>query len=189
MPIGLTMQRSPEELAQRACEGCADSSAALVDLFHPRIYSYLARLTGNPADAADLTQETFVKAFANLRRFDPQRRFSTWLFTIAKRTSCNYLRSRRPHLELEDTVADPGPSPDHAATEREDSIWQLARRLKPLEYETLWLHYGEELPVDDTARILGISTLYTKVILHRARRKLGKLIQSHPKLDLDLHPL
>jgi RNA polymerase sigma-70 factor, ECF subfamily len=187
MHMRLTMESSPEELAQQACEGCADSSAALVELFHSRIYSYLARLTGNSADAADLTQETFVKAFASLRRFDPQRRFSTWLFTIAKRTSCNHLRSRRPYVELDDTVADPGPSPDHAAAEREDSIWQLARRLKPLEYEALWLHYGEDLPVEDTARVLGISTLYTRVILHRSRRKLGKLIQSHP--NLDLYPL
>jgi RNA polymerase sigma-70 factor, ECF subfamily len=187
MPVGPTMESSPEELAQHACEGCADSSAALVERFHPRIYSYLARLTGNPADAADLTQETFIKAFASLHRFDPARGFSAWLFTIAKRTSCNYFRSRRLHLELEDTVADPGPSPDRVTTEREDSIWRLARRLKPLEYEALWLHYGEDLPVKDTARILGISTLYTKVILYRARHKLGALIKSEP--NLDLHPL
>ncbi len=187
MQLDVVMEHSPEELAQRACAGCADSSAALVELFHPRIYNYLARLTGNPTDAADLTQETFVKAFASLHRFDPERRFSTWLFTIAKRTSCNHLRSHRPHLELDDTVADPGPGPDGVAAERDDSIWRLARRLKPREYEALWLHYAEDLPVEDTARVLRITTIHTKVILHRARRKLGKLIKFEP--NLDLHPL
>ena len=84
-------------------------------------------------------------------------------------------------------MADPGPGPDGVAAERDDSIWRLARRLKPREYEALWLHYGEDLPVEDTARVLRISTIYTKVILHRARRKLGKLIKSEP--NLDLHPL
>jgi RNA polymerase sigma factor (sigma-70 family) len=90
-------------------------------------------------------------------------------------------------VELDDTVADPSPGPEAAAAERDDSIWRLARRLKPREYEALWLHYGEDLPVEDTARVLRITTIHTKVILHRARRKLGKLIQSEP--NLRLHPL
>src|SRR5688572_23832939 len=75
-----TLNSASADLARRAAEGSLDAFEELAIQFEPRIYGFLTRHIGNAHDAQDLTQETFVRAWRNIARFDPTRDFATWLF-------------------------------------------------------------------------------------------------------------
>lgn len=171
---------SPEELAARSREGCHESFSRLVQLFEGRIFNFLLQFTANRQDAEDLAQETFLKAYLGLRRYEPVRAFSPWLFTIARHTALNHLRARRPTAPLPDDLAETADAGDPARAAAETdagaALWQHARRLKPKQFEVLWLHYGEGFSVVEVARIMRTTPLYTRVLLHRARQALARTL-------------
>lgn len=166
------MNESAGQLVEKSREGCLASFEQLVRLHERAIYNYLLRLLRNSHDAEDAAQETFVKAFRSLGRYDDRHRFSTWLFAIARHTALSEYRKRRPHASMEALEFDPE-APEE--TEREPhEIWTVARRLKPKQFEAVWLHYAEEFAVKEVARIMGTNVIYVKVLLHRARQELKK---------------
>src|SRR5262250_791886 len=88
---------SAEELAVRAREGSRVSFDELVVRYRPGLVAFLARRLARAEDAEDVAQETFLRAYDHLDRYDPSRPFSTWLFTIGKNVAANHAtaRSRR----------------------------------------------------------------------------------------------
>ncbi len=162
---------------QRAQAGCAASFAQLVALFTPRLLRFLERRTGRRHDAEDLVQETWVRAYRYLHRFQRGRSFAAWLWTIAARLNASRRRKKAlPLAEWNDDIAAAGPDAAQqlAAAESGAGLWALAARvLRPAQREALWLFYVEELSVKETAKILGLTTIGAKVLLHRARRRLG----------------
>ena len=164
------------ELVLRSRAGCRDSFAALVAHFEKRVFYYLYQMTRNPHDAEDLTQVTFLKAFQNIHRFEPQRAFHAWLFTIAKRTALNHFRDSHPAEELSPDLEAVTPHPT-VAMERDETcarVWKKARALKPDQYEALWLRYGEGFSIAETAQIMKTNGLRVRVLLHRARAALAR---------------
>lgn len=163
-------------LVSQCVAGDEQAFARLVETCAGRLFNFLLRFAGNAHDAEDLAQETFLKAYRNLGRFDHTRPFLPWLFTIARRTALNHLRGVRPMEELPDELAagESGPGTLDALAARDDSdrLWRLARRLKPRQYEALWLRYGEGLELTEVAAVMRSNTLYVRVLLHRARRAL-----------------
>ena len=117
----------------------------IVERYEGRLFNFLLRRTGSRTDAEDLTQETFVRAWQQLHRYDPVWSFSTWLFTIAARQAATLHRSRQRRLKLLATrppqnqpPADPGE--DVAVREEAEHIWAIAGRLlKPEQQAGLWL--------------------------------------------------
>src|SRR6478672_168395 len=87
---------SPEDLAERAAAGSVPSFGELVTRFEVRVFNFLLRKMGSRADAEDLTQESFVRAWERITSYDRQWRFSTWLFTIASRLAVSHYRRQRP---------------------------------------------------------------------------------------------
>jgi RNA polymerase sigma-70 factor (ECF subfamily) len=171
---------SPEALARQCREGRAESFDEILEQFGGRIHRFLLRMTGNSHDAEDLTQETFLRAYKSIGRYDPDRPFSAWIYAIARKTAAGYFRSRRPTDELENEPA--CGTNEHPATklEREDEtarVWEAASRLKPQFHEVLLLHYAEGFPVAETARVMGLTVVHTKVILHRAREQLSRRLR------------
>jgi RNA polymerase sigma-70 factor (ECF subfamily) len=164
-------------IAERAAQARAGSMEAFEDLalqFEPRIYGFLCRHIGNAHDAQDVTQETFVRAWRGIARFDVTRDFATWLFVIARRAAANHFRARRSHDELREDFAAETAAP---GVEESGEVWRAAKKLKPGYYEALWLRYGEEFSVIQTARVMGLTTIHVKVILHRARKELARRIK------------
>lgn len=161
------------ELAARAATGSIEAFEELALQFEPRIHGFLFRYVGNAHDAQDLTQETFVRAWRAIARFDPKRDFATWLFVIARRAAANHFRARRIHDELSDDLAAEPQPPAHDA----DDLWFAAKKLKKKYYEALWLCYGEGFSVAQTARVMGLTAIHVKVILHRARKELARRIK------------
>ena len=173
----------PGDLARQCQAGSQEAFAALVEQFQERIYNFLFKMTGRSHDAEDLTQETFLKAWQGIGRFNPQHSFSSWLFTIAKRTALNHFRSRRPVAELEEApepADESDPSAVLAQHEENRELWSLARTLKPRQYQVLWLRYAEGFSVEETAKIMGLLPIHTRVLLHRGRNQLAHLLQSKP---------
>lgn len=165
------------------------SFARLVEQFEGRLFNFLLRRVGVPADAEDLTQETFVRAWERIGQYDPQWRFSTWLFTIGARLAAGRARAARvPAVGFghEDNVAwarlgraggngEPttwqGSATD--AVEAGRRLWDLARHvLNDDQYTALWLRYAEDLAPREIACVLGRSAVGVRVMLFRARAAL-----------------
>jgi len=165
---------SAEELAARARDGSRISFDELVVRYRPQLVAFLARRLGDPADAEDVAQETFLRAYDHLERYDPTRPFATWLFAIGKNVAANHAtaRTRRDAREK-----DGGPASAAAGASVEDAaaagLWQRAANvLRPGPYRVLWLRYAQGMTVQEIARELGRSSVAIKVMLFRARRRL-----------------
>lgn len=172
---------SDEELACRARRGCAASFEQLVRRYQTPVLHFL-RHRGSGADAEDLLQETFLRAYTNLDRYREKWRFAVWLFTIARRISINHHR-RCPAArdgEALDAIACPMPAPDERAAVEEDRqrLWALAARVLSEEERTaLWLYYVEDMPAREIAVVLHRSWVAVKTMLFRARRRLLPLVR------------
>jgi RNA polymerase sigma-70 factor (ECF subfamily) len=175
------MPSDDEELARRAQQGCLASFEELVRRFQVPLLQFLRQRAGTLADAEDLTQETFVRAYQKLHFYQARLPFSTWLFTIAHRLSVNQRRRRRPTADSAalESVAAAAPLPEEVVAEEEECrrLWDAAAEvLTPQQFTALWLHYVEQLPVEQIAQVIGRSRAAAKTILFRARRKLLPLV-------------
>jgi RNA polymerase sigma-70 factor (ECF subfamily) len=164
-------------LVRAAAAGDARAFEQLVQAHSRRVYGFLLQLTRNSHDADDLTQQTFLKAYRHLDSFDCARPMINWLLTIARRTALNHFRDTRRWEPASEDIASSAPSPVHLLeqAERTENLWARARRLlSAREFEVMWLRFGEEMSTEETARITGLTRIHVKVIVHRARQRLGK---------------
>ena len=168
-----------EALVAAAKSGCHESFAQIVGHFEKRIFHFLCQRSRNRHDAEDLTQVTFLKAYRDIQSYASGHSFGAWLFTIAKRTALNHLRSARRTEELTGDFESPTEMPS-TTLERKDgqrNIWDMARSLKVESYEVLWLRYGEGFSVAETARVMNTNQIRVRVLLHRARAALAKKLE------------
>jgi RNA polymerase sigma-70 factor, ECF subfamily len=87
-----------EVLVARILAGDEDLFGSLVRRYQTRVHAHVTRMIGHREDALDLTQEVFLKVFQALPRFNPEYKFSTWLFRIAGNAAIDHLRKRRPKV-------------------------------------------------------------------------------------------
>ena len=171
-------------------EAKAGSYAAfeeLVNRYEKKIYRLGINLTGNPEDAEDVLQETFLKAFQHLPDFREDSRFYTWIVRIAVNEGLMKLRKRRSDksVPMEDTVDDEGsvmprevadwrPNPEQqlAQVELESILNNAARSLPPTFRTVFFLRDVEGLSTQETAEMLGLTVSAVKARLFRARLQL-----------------
>lgn len=169
------------ELLRRARDGSLPGFAELVARFEGRLLNFLLRRVGTQADAEDLVQETFVRAWQRIDQYDPRWQFSTWLFTIGHRLAVAQRRRRRAHpADLSRVPAEPA-EPGGRLADREQcgQVWALADRILPEAQRTaLWLRYAEDLSAREIARVLGKSQVMVRVMLCRARVALRERLQA-----------
>ncbi|MCC6677350.1 MAG: sigma-70 family RNA polymerase sigma factor [Phycisphaerales bacterium] len=174
---------TPEELAVRAQGGSFICFSELVTRFEVRLFNFLLRRVGTAADAEDLTQETFIRAWKNIHRYTPKWRFSTWLFTIGSRLASSHMRSaartRAGVLYEVEARRTPDPSGAMHRAEQRGRLWALAQRTLSADQNTaLWLRYVDGLSIQEIAYILGKSQVGIRVSLFRARETLAKHLQA-----------
>lgn len=156
-----------------------------VDLTYRDIYAALMKLTGGNADlAADLTQETYRKAWSSLSSFAGRAQFSTWLYRIAYTTFLNHVRRPRLFVAIED--APPAAEADRSSPPVDERLGQAAQaeRLRravlglpdDLRF-TVTARYWRDLPVSEIAVLDGISTVAVRKRLQRAFRILGLALE------------
>jgi RNA polymerase sigma-70 factor (ECF subfamily) len=178
-PQVCTQQISAEEaaLVREAAGGSSRAFESLVRQHSHRVFNFLNQMTRHRQDAEDLTQRTFIKAYHNLARFDPQRPLINWLLTIARRTALNHFRDTKRWEEIPESSEAAGPSPARQAEiqDRSESVWARAREvLSQREFEVLWLRFAEELSTEETAQAMSLTVPNVKVIVFRARQQLLK---------------
>jgi RNA polymerase sigma-70 factor (ECF subfamily) len=144
----------------------------------------------NQPDAEDLAQDTLARAWDKLARYDPNRRLSTWLFTIAARLAIDHGRRgqhRGGTVSIDQAHSQPDGSPrpadDAAGREWRDNLWSRAADvLSEEQYTGLWLQYGEQFELKRIAEILGRTPVHMRVILLRARRTLARHLNADGSL-------
>ena len=147
--------------------GDEDAFSEIVKIYLNQIYNFVHRLAGDRDAAEDLAQETFLKAWRNLKRFDQKRNFKTWLFAIAKNTTFDWLK-RKKEIPFSTFTDEEGESwlenissdeilPDEIL-ERSDLAEEFEKILEkiPVHYRAiLILHYKEDFSLHEIAEILG----------------------------------
>jgi len=167
-----------------ARDGDQRAFGKLVESHQDRIFSLCLRLLGCREDAAEACQDVFVRAFDALPKYQPEARFSTWLYRIAVNRCHDFWKRASSRLKAltttlsgrELTLKTPGPTPDHHA-DWQDSLKQLDRALQALparDREILILSGVENLSHSECATILGTSERGIEGRLYRAREKLRK---------------
>ncbi len=164
-------------LIREAAGGDSRAFGEIVHQHHGRVFNYLRQMTRQHQDAEDLTQQTFIKAYQHLARFDRQRPLINWLLTIARNTALNHFRDVKKWQEIPADTAGAEPTPARAAEQKEqgENLWARARALLPArEFEVLWLRFAEEMSTRETAAVVGLTETHVKVLVFRARQALLK---------------
>jgi RNA polymerase sigma-70 factor (ECF subfamily) len=179
-----------EELVSAVLQGDRERFGDLIERYQGRLVNYLFRLLRNADDAYDLAQEVLVKVYQVLDRYDPQYKFSTWLFRVAQNAAIDQIRRRRlkvVSLRQEDDEGDDRdwdlPSPERGPygemrnRERGDAIQEAIESL-PWEYRELILlrHFGE-LPYEEIAKLKQMPLGTVKNKLFRGRQMLKEKLQ------------
>lgn len=175
----ITETLTDAELAARAADGDQDAFAGLIRRYEARLINVLLRRVRQPADAEDVAQQAFLRAWQSIDRYEPRWRFSTWLFTIALRHASDVAVKRRidgcslatPGTEIVARAAEPGAILEQRESAR--NLWALADRvLTDDERLALWLRHIEGLASRDIGVVLGRTTTGVRILLHRARQRL-----------------
>ena len=162
-----------EQLVEASLDGSAGAFDEIVGRYQERLLRFLLTRSSSRADAEDAVQDTFINAYRYLASYDSRWRFSTWIYRIAIR---NAARQRRPEWHDSDVelVDDSDPLKECMAHSERENVWLAAKRLLSNEaYNAMWLRYVEDLSVKEISSALDKSASWTKVTLHRGRRKLS----------------
>jgi RNA polymerase sigma-70 factor (ECF subfamily) len=175
-------------LVERAKAGDASAIEALIHAHQGSLYAFMLRLSGRSDVAEDMVQEAFVRVIRNIERFDARFRFSTWLFTIARRLYVNHMQKHRPAPDSDRVLEadDPGESPGwHSA--RGESLRRLRgvidealRALTPLQREVILLFHQQGWSITEIGLHLAMPEGTVKSHLHRARRRMQRAIVASP---------
>lgn len=176
----------------RAQAGDLGAFEILVERHTQRIYRTLVGLLGNPEDAKDALQDTFLKAFQNLGRFERRAKFATWLVSIASNTGLQKLRDRKHFESLDDDGLDleefrpkqvrawgDDPEEMYSKTQQRDLLERAISRL-PAKYRVvLLLRDVQQLSTEDAAAALALSVPALKARLLRGRLMLRENLAPH----------
>jgi len=178
----------------------ATAFAELVDRYQHRLIGIMHHLVGNAEEAEDLAQEVFLRVYRTRKRYHPEAKFSTWLFTIANNLALNTLRSRqrKPVVPLpvqesgplgprpaEQIVADRGQPPGHRLQQQELAgvIRQALEGLNERQRMAVVLNKFEDMNYAEIAEIMGLTTKAVKSLLSRARAALRQALASYILMD------
>ena len=164
-----------------------DAFAVLVERYKDAVQNLAYRMLSNAAEAEDVTQETFVRAYTQLATYKPAHKFSTWLLSIASHLAIDQLRRRRfLALPLEDVpfldwIADVGTSPEQSALEGEqqDEVQTYLQRLPGKYRAVIVLRYWYDFSYEEIARTLNLTPALVKARLHRARELLARYMKQN----------
>lgn len=175
-------------LVALAQQGSEEAFTQLVEAYQTHVYNLCFRMLGDAQNAEDAAQETFLRAFQHLHRYDHARPFATWLLSIAAHYCIDRLRRRKftflssdegedgEPIEFPDPDA-PNPESDLVRRQQRDQIQGLLQDLNATDRAAIVLRYWHDCSEVEIANALHITVSAVKSRLHRARRELGRLWQ------------
>ncbi|MCX6736559.1 MAG: sigma-70 family RNA polymerase sigma factor [Candidatus Parcubacteria bacterium] len=182
------MDLEDKQLIKNYLAGDKEALEILIDRYLKSVYNFVFRLCSNPQEASDITQETFIKAWKHLKKYNRKLNFKTWLFAIARNTTIDHLRKKKNIVfsDLEnaegDSFLDSIPSqellPD-ALFEKKELNKLLNKALDQLSYNyktvVLW-HLSEGMTFEEISQILKKSVNTVKSQYRRALAILKKYL-------------
>jgi RNA polymerase sigma-70 factor (ECF subfamily) len=179
-----------KSLIRQARRGDPAAVERLIRTHQESVYGFLLRLSGRPHVAEDLAQEAFVRVLRNLDRFDDRYRFSTWLFTIARRLFVNQIQKLSPSFDSDSVGLASGAArrPDDITADGESranlhGVLAVALdNLSIVQREIVLLFHQQEWPIEEIATHLDMPEGTVKSHLHRARRRMLAAIRRDPVL-------
>ena len=185
--LGASVREEEEDWIRRSVDGDARAFRCIVEAHHRSLFHLAMRLVGDRAEAQDLVQESFAKAYVHLDRFDARFRLSTWLHRITLNTCRDHLKSARrrerasgadPAPGLEDEL--PGPEEQLAQKRLAQRVRAAMEQLKPNYREVLVLKDMQGLSYQEIHAITEDPITALKIRTLRARAKLRAALGDEP---------
>jgi len=180
----LLVQSSESELVTRALQQDGAAWETLVQMHQEPVFRLSYLLLGDADEAEDNSQETFLRAYHALDRYDLERPLKPWLLTIAGNLARNRRRSLGRYFGALQRLWHSDPR--HSTTVEEhsqqrsqsQSLWQAVQRLQPDHQQVIYLRYFLEMSVEETAEALGTAPGTVKSRLHRAIDRLRLVVEA-----------
>jgi RNA polymerase sigma-70 factor (ECF subfamily) len=184
------MEEGDAAIVRRVRNGEVEAFRILVDRHSRALYALAQRMTGNAHDAEDIVQESLMKAYRQLDRFESRAEFGTWVHRIGVNCALDHLRSRKtrdavlaPAPEggesLPETIASSEPLPDQRLADRQirDHVQCALGTLSESERTAFVLRHFEDVPLSEIATVLGINENAVKNTIFRAVQKVRRAIE------------
>ncbi len=179
------------ELMNRVRDGDIGAFEELVELHQRSVIGTVAKMLGNPSEAEDIAQQVFIRIWKSASRYEPQAKFTTWLFTITRNLVFNEVRrrQRKPTVSVDEreesthrTVEDfqaVSPDDEMLHSELEEAVDRAIQSLPEKQRLAVILRRYEEMPYEEIAVILSMSVPAVKSLLFRARTQLKESLQKY----------
>ena len=185
MEIEQYIVSTDQQLVERALDGDTVAFEHLFNRYRDSIYQlYVQRTSGRTDDASDLLQETFVKVYLNMQRYDSRYTFGQWVYTIARNTFIDYMRRKRDDTVPIDRIGERvssswgGPTPEERmiTDQSRARLESLLERMSPRYRKLIELRFFKEYSYEEIAAELQLPMGTVKTQIHRARTQLCKLV-------------
>jgi RNA polymerase sigma-70 factor (ECF subfamily) len=185
------MEWTDAEAAREARLGNQQAFRVLVERHSRALFRLAYRMTGNEHDAEDLVQESFLRAYKQIAKFDGRAAFGTWLHRICVNCSLDMMRARKTRREIQnkiedertsswlEQVASPGPSPERLmqSSQVTELLEPALNSLSENERAAFVLRHYEGSNIDEIAKALGVETSAAKHSVYRAVQKLRRSLE------------
>ncbi|MEQ8575078.1 sigma-70 family RNA polymerase sigma factor [Fulvivirga sp.] len=173
-------QLTDEEVIDKILGGNADSFSILVDRYKDHSFTLAYNVIKDEKEAEDIAQEAFIKAYKNLKKFNRESKFSTWLYRITFNTALTANKKKKKYsstsfddspIELTDSTRN-----ELEYAEKRRFILQALDQLNEQDNVALTLFYLKELSLEEICEVTGMSLSTLKVRLHRARKRMAVVL-------------
>lgn len=180
-------------IIEQVLAGNQEAYRRLIELYQDYVYTICFRVVKNHEDAEELASDTFVKAYQNLKRFRKESKFSTWLYRIAYNAALSKIRKKRIQGDSLSEVEEyrlPVDKfiPAFQGIVDQDQAFYLTKAINQLstqEQTLITLYYLQENSIEEVSKITGTKQNNIKVKIHRARKKLYRLLSGMLKNEID----
>jgi len=177
---------------EKVLEGKTNYFSYIVDRYQNIVFSIALKVLGNREDAEEMAQESFIKVYKSLHTFKGKAKFSTWIYRITYNNCISATRKKKHYFTSTDDVQieDESQEMNLDGIPEENRATYIKTAIKKLpedEYTLVLLYYFEEQSIEEVSKVAGLSESNTKVKLHRARKKLYKIL--HDMLQDELHTI
>lgn len=181
----MTLDKSEKEILRGAKSGSLADFEKILFLYEGPIFGYVWNLVRIKEDAEDLTQETFLKAYKNIKAIDPERGFKSWIYKIATNTVYDFFRKKkaRPESFLIDgengleTFEDSSTYLDIKDTESLEDLRAAFGEIKPIYKTVLTLFYQKDMEYGEIAETLSLPINTVKTHIYRAKKSLKEKLK------------
>jgi RNA polymerase sigma-70 factor, ECF subfamily len=185
---------SDHDLVERSRKGSEKAYRELLGRYQRPVFSLVYRMVRDREQAEDLAQETFVRVFNNLERYDPAYKFSSWIFKIATNLTIDWMRRKEvPTVSIDGsryatssdeieastiTVESKDENPEERLESKElgAEIEQAIGKLRPEYRQAIILRHIEDKPYEEIAQIMALPLGTVKTYIHRGRGELKEML-------------